>query len=64
MWLDLAFDVDMTEGSSFGVFEKASAHSYNDVVVLFFEKFLAVMIENELCCFFVRFKAKFFGDKA
>lgn len=63
--LDLTFDVDLAESNSFCQLKKipglASKKDYSIIFLL--QKFLSIVINDELAGFCIRLKAKFFGDK-
>lgn len=65
-WLDLAFDVDFSEGLVLGCLEKVACLAGEEakLMVLFFKKMLPAVFTNERCRIAVRLESKFLGDES
>lgn len=64
--LDLALDVDLPVSLLPFFFKNLSslARKESEFVIFLFEKMLAVIITDELCCITIRLKSKFFSDES
>ena len=64
--LDLAFDIDFSEGLSLRSFEDLASFPTNEtkLVFLLFEKVLPIVVVNKLGGVAIGFESEFFGDES
>jgi hypothetical protein len=64
--LDLALDIDFSEGLGLRSFEDLACFPTNETktVFLLFEKMLSVMVADELCSIAIGFEAELFGNES
>jgi hypothetical protein len=64
--LDLAFDIDFSEGLALRSFEDLACFPTNEAkaIFLFFEKVLSIVVADELGGVAIGFESEFFGDES
>jgi hypothetical protein len=64
--LDLAFDIDFSEGLSLRSFEDLASFPTNEtkLVFLLFEKVLPIVVADKLGGVAIGFESEFFGDES